>query len=170
MLILVMGVTGTGKSTLAKHLAERLGLPYFDADDFHPASNKQKMAANVPLTDEDRQPWLERLAAEAESWERQGGAVLACSALKQRYRALLFSRVEQGRVVYLDVERAELERRLQVRRGSHEFIGSFDRILEGQFRDLEPPENAIVVPGRLDHDAGVELVVQELQRADLAPR
>jgi carbohydrate kinase (thermoresistant glucokinase family) len=138
MLILVMGVTGSGKSTLGRQLASRLGLPFFDADDFHSASNKQKMANNEPLNDADRAPWLERLAREAARWEASGGAVLACSALKSAYRAVLCSAVATARVVYLDVPRAELVRRLEARRGQHEFIAAFDRILDEQLRDLEP--------------------------------
>jgi carbohydrate kinase (thermoresistant glucokinase family) len=163
MLIVVMGVTGAGKSTFGKQLAQRIGLPFFDADDFHPASNKSKMAADVPLNDTDRAPWLERLANEAAGWEAAGGAVLACSALKQSYRTLLLSRVGCGRIVYLAVERAELQRRLEARRGQHEFIGSFDRILDEQFRDLEEPEDAIVLRGNDDVDQGVERVARQLQ-------
>jgi carbohydrate kinase (thermoresistant glucokinase family) len=162
MLIVVMGVTGAGKSTFGKLLAQRLGLPFFDADDFHPPANKRKMAANQPLTDADRAPWLEQLAVEAERWEATGGAVLACSALKRSYRAQLAARVSHARTVLLDVDRAELVRRLEARRGQHEFIGAFDRILDDQLQTLEPPEDAIVVPGTLPHAEGVELVAQRL--------
>jgi 6-phosphogluconate dehydrogenase/gluconokinase len=163
MLIVVMGVTGAGKSTFGRLLAERLGLRFFDADDFHPQANKLKMAADQPLTDEDRAPWLERLANEAAAWEAEGGAVLACSALKGRYRAQLLSRVRDARFVHIDVERAELQRRLEGRRGQHEFIGSFTRILDEQLRDLEVPEDALVLPGSLSHAEGVERVAQTLE-------
>lgn len=162
MLIVVMGVTGAGKSTFGRRLAERIGLPFFDADDFHPPANKLKMAADQPLTDADRAPWLERLANESAGWEAGGGAVLACSALKQSYRALLLSRVRRGRIVYIDVERAELQRRLEARRGQHEFIGSFTRILDEQFRDLEKPDDAIVVVGSRPQDESLELVARQL--------
>jgi len=163
MLIVVMGVTGAGKSTLGRLLAERLGLRFFDADDFHPPANKLKMAADQPLTDEDRAPWLERLANEAAAWEAEGGAVLACSALKSRYRALLLSRVRDARFVHIDVERAELQRRLEGRRGQHEFIGSFTRILDEQLRDLEVPADALVLPAGISHTDGVERVAQSLE-------
>jgi carbohydrate kinase (thermoresistant glucokinase family) len=163
MLILVMGVTGAGKSTFGKKLAARLGLPFFDADDFHPPSNKLKMAADVPLDDADRGPWLQRLAAESASWEEHGGAVLACSALKRGYRAQLLARTSRAHTVYLDVERAELVRRLEARRGQHELIASFDRILEKQLHDLEPPDDAIVLAGSIDHDEGVEYVARLLR-------
>jgi carbohydrate kinase (thermoresistant glucokinase family) len=163
MLIVVMGVTGAGKSTLGKRLADRLKLPFFDADDFHPAANKLKMAADEPLTDADRAPWLERLAMEAGAWEAGGGAVLACSALKRSYRELLTSNVSRAYFVHIDVERAELQRRLEARRGQHEFIKSFDQILNDQLRVLEVPDDAIVLPGSLSHDEGVERVVQMLR-------
>lgn len=164
MLIVVMGVTGAGKSTLGRLLAARLGLRFFDADDFHPPENKQKMAADVPLSDADRAPWLERLANEAANWEANGGAVLACSALKGKYRALLLSKVQHARFVHIDVERAELQRRLDGRRGQHEFIGSFTRILDEQLRDLEVPDDALVLPGSIGHAEGVERVAETLQR------
>jgi carbohydrate kinase (thermoresistant glucokinase family) len=163
MLIVVMGVTGAGKSTVGRLLAERLGLRFFDADDFHPPANKLKMAADIPLGDADRAPWLEHMANEAVAWEASGGAVLACSALKAKYRALLGSKVTGARFVYIDVERAELERRLQARRGQHEFIGSFARILDQQFRDLEVPDDAVVLPGSLGPAEAVELAAARLQ-------
>lgn len=168
MLIVVMGVTGAGKSTFGRQLAERIGLPFYDADDFHPPANKLKMAADQPLNDADRAPWLERLANEAAGWEAAGGAVLACSALKRSYRERLLSGVRRGRIVYIEVERAELQRRLEARRGQHEFIGSFTRILDEQFRDLEKPDDAIVVSGDLAPSEGVELVARQLS-SELSP-
>jgi len=168
MLIVVMGVTGAGKSTFGERLAERIGLTFYDADDFHPPANKLKMAADQPLNDADRAPWLERLANEAVGWEAAGGAVLACSALKRSYRERLLSGVRRGRIVYIEVERAELQRRLEARRGHHEFIGSFTRILDEQFRDLEKPDDAIVVSGDLALGEGVERVARQLL-SEMAP-
>lgn len=165
MLIVVMGVTGAGKSTFGKKLAAQLGLPFFDADDFHPPSNKLKMAGNVALNDADREPWLQRLTLEVAAWEANGGAVLACSALKRRYRTQLLAHVSSAHTVHLDVERSELVRRLEARRGQHEFIASFDRILEEQLRDLEPPDDAIVVTGSIDQGEAVEQVAGLLLRA-----
>jgi carbohydrate kinase (thermoresistant glucokinase family) len=167
MLIVVMGVMGAGKSTLGRKLAARLGLPFFDADDFHSRANKLKMAANEALDDADRAPWLQRLAREVVVWESAAGAVLSCSALKQSYRDVLLAGARTSRVVHIHVERAELIERLEARRGRHEFIGSFDRLLAQQLRDLEPPSDAIVVPGRISHEEGAERVACVLAREGL---
>ena len=83
MLLVVGGVSGVGKSTVGALLAEALGLPFYDADNFHPPANIEKMASGQPLDDGDRGPWLESLASNLATWEEQGGAVLACSALKE---------------------------------------------------------------------------------------
>src|SRR5688500_10102545 len=85
LIIIVMGVTGSGKTTLGRALAERLNLPFYDADDFHPDANREKLRNNIPLDDHDRWPWLKVLAQKLIEWERTGGAVLACSALKKSY-------------------------------------------------------------------------------------
>lgn len=143
MFVLVMGVTGSGKSTIGKRLAERLALPFYDADDYHPPENRAKMAADIALDDADRWPWLERLARLAQEPANAGGAVLACSALKQAYRDVLFAHVARPRIVYLDLPRASAERRLAERRGQHAFVRDFQHLLDGQYRDLEPPIDAL---------------------------
>jgi carbohydrate kinase (thermoresistant glucokinase family) len=170
MLILVMGVTGAGKTTVGERLAARLGLPFYDADDFPPLENRQKMAANQALDDSDRRPWLERLARLALEWEQQGGAVLACSALKRSYRELLFQRVAAHRTVYLEISRAEVSARLDRRRGQHAFIRDYDRVLSGQYADLEPPSEAIVVSAELGPDEIVERAAQALLEGGVAAR
>jgi carbohydrate kinase (thermoresistant glucokinase family) len=162
MLILVMGVTGAGKTTVGERLALRLGLPFYDADDFHPAENRRKMAANQPLDDADRRPWLELLARRAAEWEKQGGAVLACSALKRAYREILFQHVRDHRTVYLDIGRAEVSARLEQRRGRHAFISDYDRVLAGQYAALEPPDDAVVVSAELEPERIVERAAQLL--------
>lgn len=149
MFVIVMGVTGSGKSTTAALLAERLGLAFHDADDFHSPENRAKMAQDIPLTDDDRRPWLEQLSAQATVWEASGGSVLACSALKQAHRDVLVRGVADYRVVYLELPRAEAERRLAKRLGHHEFIGEFAHILDGQYRDLEPPIDGLHVSTEL---------------------
>ena len=85
MLVVVTGVSGTGKTTLGLGLSQALGIPFLDADDFHPPANIEKMSSGEPLTDADRQPWLASLAAKLLEMEEKGGAVLACSALKNAY-------------------------------------------------------------------------------------
>src|SRR5450755_4232650 len=149
MFVIVMGVTGSGKSTIGKLLADRLGLSFHNADDFHSAANRAKMAHNIPLEDADRWPWLELLAKLSVAWEAQGGAVLACSALKQAYRDLLLADVPNHHLVYLELSRHSAAVRLEARRGHHELVREFDHLLDGQFRDLEPPKHAIVISAEL---------------------
>ncbi|HLV65943.1 MAG TPA: gluconokinase, GntK/IdnK-type [Polyangiaceae bacterium] len=170
MLILVMGVTGAGKSTVGRALAARLGLPFYDADDFHPLENRQKMAANIPLDDADRRPWLELLAKKACGWERAGGAVLACSALKQAYRDLLFAKVGELRIVFLEITREHVSARLERRKGQHAIIRDYDRVLAGQFGDLEPPAAAFRVSALLEPVEIVERIVRHLGREGIVPR
>src|SRR5689334_1403374 len=90
-IIYVMGVSGSGKTTVGEKLAEKIALPFFDADDFHSAANKQKMTASIPLTDEDRQSWLNNMNQAAREQAKRSGAVFACSALKKKYRTVLSS-------------------------------------------------------------------------------
>lgn len=141
MIIVVMGVTGAGKTTVGSLLSQQLGWEFIDADDFHPQSNLEKMRRGIPLTDRDRHPWLERLRAEIETRSAVGrDLVLACSALKKDYRTMLAA--DPGvKFVYLKGSVQEITRRLEARQGH--FAG--ERILPGQFADLEEPEDAIVV-------------------------
>ncbi len=145
MFVIVMGVSGCGKSTIGALLAKRLELPFHDADTYHPRENRQKMAEDVPLGDADRWPWLELLGRLSGRWDERGGAVLACSALKQAYRDLLVERVIRPRIVYLDLPAASAQRRLQGRRGQHPFVCDFEQLLNGQYRHLEPPTGADVI-------------------------
>ena len=137
MLVIVCGVSGAGKTTIGKLLSEALGIPFFDADDFHPASNVEKMAAGIALHDEDRAPWLETLASKLVDWEEEGGAVLACSALKETYRATLSSRCGGDlQWILLTAPEALLAERLAARKGHY-----FDRNLLGsQLESLEMPD------------------------------
>jgi carbohydrate kinase (thermoresistant glucokinase family) len=164
VLILVMGVTAAGKTTVGRQLALRLGLPFHDGDDFHPPENRSKMAANLPLNDDDRRPWLERLSECASDWERAGGAVLGCSALKRAYRELLFRHVSSARIVFLEITREQAVARLEQRRGKHAFIGDYDRVLAGQFADLEVPEQAIRISAVLPVPEIVERAAAALLR------
>ncbi len=141
MILLVMGVTGSGKTTVGKLLAQRLGWLFLDADDFHPAENVEKMKRGMPLSDEDREPWLAAIHAELlQCAAKKQDAVLACSALKQRYRERLAAGVEL-RICYLKGTYSEIAARLQSRTGH--FAG--EAILAGQFADLEEPRDALVL-------------------------
>lgn len=135
MIVIVFGVSGAGKTTIGKLLAEELGWKFYEADDFHPRSNIEKMHSGRPLTDEDRWPWLERLREQiTRSLAAKEGAVLACSALKRAYRERL--RVSDDvKFVFLRGDYTLIEKQLYRRRGH--FMNS--ALLESQFADLEEP-------------------------------
>jgi gluconokinase len=139
MIVILMGVSGSGKTTIGTVLAERTGAVFADADDYHPAANKAKMAAGNPLNDDDRQPWLETLNRLMRGWAGEGRAgVLACSALKEKYRATLAAGLADVHFVLLDGSRELIGQRLAVRH--HEFMNS--ALLDSQFATLEPPSDA----------------------------
>jgi gluconokinase len=142
MVIIVMGVTGAGKTTVGRRLARTLGWRFHDADDFHPPENKAKMHAGVPLTDEDRWPWLQALRAVIEQALADGaGAVVTCSALKRAYRDVLSGGLQGVRYVHLTGDPAVLAARLAGRRGH--FMNP--ALLESQIATLETPEEALDV-------------------------
>lgn len=141
MIVLVMGVTGSGKTTVGVLLAARLQWEFADADDFHPPANIEKMEHGIPLTDEDRLPWLQALHGKIAAWLSQGhNAVLACSALKQHYRQILWNGPEV-KLVYLKGSYDLILRRIASRQ--HHF--AHEDLLASQFADLEEPTDAIVV-------------------------
>ena len=136
-----MGVAGSGKTSIGIKLAEALNYVFADADSFHPVANIEKMSRGIPLTDEDRGPWLEAIRNALWKWQAAGeGAVVTCSALKERYRKFL----SQGcdlRIVYLKGSYDLIHNRLAARQGH--FMRP--EMLASQFADLEEPEGAIVV-------------------------
>lgn len=141
MIAIVMGVTGSGKTSVGRLLAQQLGWEFADADDFHPSANVEKIAHGIPLTDEDRGPWLERLRIQIANWIANGqNAVLACSALKRTYRKEL-SVGPEVRFVYLKGSPELIRKRLRLRRGHF----ADEKILASQFADLEEPEAAVTV-------------------------
>lgn len=165
--VVIMGVSGAGKSTIARCLADELGWDFAEGDDLHPTANVAKMAAGSPLTDADRKPWLDQVAhwIDAELEAGRSG-VITCSALKRSYR----DRLRRPRVlfVHLSVPRAELERRLRIRAG-HFMPAS---LLDSQLAALQPPagdESAIVIDATGGPQRAVELIRERLREAGSAP-
>ena len=137
MILIVAGVSGSGKTTVGAMLAGRLHWPFADADDFHPAANIEKMRAGIPLTDEDRWPWLRAVEAWMDERIAAGeSGVLGCSALKRSYRDMLLGGRPDARMVFLDVDPEELARRLAARHG-HFFP---EKLLGTQLDALDPPQ------------------------------
>ena len=158
--VILMGVSGSGKSTVGASLAQRLECPFLDADDFHPAANVEKMKRGIPLNDEDRMPWLARLHDELEHRLGSGASVvLGCSALKESYRKILEEGLSQIDFVFLDVDQLTLTERLEKRK-AHFFP---KELLESQFAALERPADAIVVDARLPFQDVVEQIVSALK-------
>jgi gluconokinase len=156
MIIVLMGVTGSGKTTIGNLLAARLAWLFADADNFHSAANKQKMHQGVPLTDADRLPWLAAIHDQIAKWVAlKQNAVLACSALKRNYRQLLWNGSEV-QFVYLKGSYELIAERLRARKDHF----ADEHILAGQFRDLEEPSDAVAV----DIDAPPEKIVDEICR------
>jgi gluconokinase len=158
--LVVMGVSGSGKSTIADRLAARLGWRCEDGDRFHPASNVAKMSAGHPLTDEDRWPWLQAIADEIDRVCQAGErAVIACSALKHAYRDILVHGRSDVRIVFLEGPQDLIAGRLATRKGHFMPPG----LLTSQFATLEPPEtteHAVTV----SIDAPVEAIVDDILR------
>jgi gluconokinase len=158
--LVVMGVSGSGKSTIADKLAERLRWSYEDGDKYHPASNVAKMSAGHPLTDEDRWPWLQAIADEIDRVCRAGQhAVIACSALKRAYRDILVHGRDDVRIVYLNGTQKLIADRL-ARRKDHFMPPG---LLASQFRTLEPPDRS-EMPVTVSIDASVDAIVDDIVR------
>jgi gluconokinase len=142
MVVVLMGVSGTGKTAVGTRLARALGGAFVEGDDYHPPANIEKMRSGTPLDDADRQPWLETLSREIGAWLDAGkSVVLACSALKQRYRDILKAGRAGVRFVHLEGDRDLIRARLAQRRG-HYMPAS---LLDSQFAALEEPADAITV-------------------------
>jgi gluconokinase len=158
--LVVMGVSGSGKTTVADKLAERLGWTCEDGDKFHPKSNVEKMSAGHPLTDEDRWPWLNAIADEIERvCKARGHVVIACSALKRSYRDVLRRGRDDVRIVFLNGTQKLIADRLALRKGHFMPPG----LLDSQFKTLETPgpdEHTIDV----SIDASVDAIVDDIVR------
>lgn len=166
-ILVVMGVSGSGKTTVAAMLAGALGVDFLEGDDLHPRANVEKMRSGTPLTDEDRWPWLEAIAARIDEWRAEGKAgVITCSALKRAYRDILIGDRPEVRLVYLRGSHELIHRRMAARHEHFMPLG----LLESQFATLEEPgpdERPIVV------DVGgtpAEIVAAVIRQLGVAPR
>ena len=152
-----MGVSGSGKTTIGTLLAKRANAVFADADDYHPESNRKKLSAGIPLTDEDREPWLETLNLLLRGWQDTGASgVLACSALKQSYRDILSTGMPSGTVTFivLDASKAMIASRLAARK--HTYMNP--NLLDSQIATLEMPKGALCI----ENDREPEQVVDEI--------
>ncbi|AVR46332.1 phosphogluconate dehydrogenase (NADP(+)-dependent, decarboxylating) [Christiangramia fulva] len=157
--IILMGVSGVGKSTLGKMLAEKLKLAFFDADDFHSEANISKMNTGLPLNDDDRKLWLENLAENIKKWS--DGAVLACSALKEKYRQTLIQHAEKPvKWVYLYEDYEMIKSRMEQRK-DHYFK---PELLKSQFDTLEPPAYGIHIKVNKSPEENLKKIMNELER------
>ena len=157
MIVLVMGVSGSGKTTIGEALARELGWKYLDADDYHPKANVAKMASGVPLEDADRWPWLEKINEELlKIQDEDRSAVVGCSALKQAYRERLARGLRDFKVVYLRGDFGLLQSRIAARK--HRFMPP--TLLQSQFDALEPPAHAVEV----DVSAPVESSLSKIKK------
>jgi len=155
-----MGVAGSGKSTVGQLLARELGWPYHEADDFHSAANKAKMGRGIPLTDDDRAPWLAAIHAAMQTSAAAGqSAIFTCSALKEKYRRVLAAGLPNLHLVYLSGDRDLLLQRIAGRQGHYMKPG----MLDSQLAALEPPADALKLDVRHPPAELVAAIRQHLQ-------
>ena len=160
MIVVVMGVSGSGKTTIGTTLATRLGWSFVEGDDWHPPQNVAKMSAGTPLSDEDRFPWLDRINAELGAREARGeNVVVTCSALKQSYRERLTRGLARCELVFLHGSFELLSRRMAERK--HRFMPA--SLLQSQFATLEPPAQAIRIDVAQPQEHCVGMILGALQ-------
>ncbi|MEG3838150.1 gluconokinase [Microcoleus sp. Z1_C3] len=155
MITIVMGVSGSGKTTVGKLLAQSLNWDFRDADDFHPSANINKMSRGIPLEDADRLPWLLQLQATIDRWLLENkNVVLACSALKTSYREMLYRDQQRMKIVYLKCSFQLLATRLKTRENHYMKAD----LLLSQLHSLEEPQDAIII----DASQPLELIVRQI--------
>ena len=140
-IIYIMGVSGSGKTTIGKLLSQKTTIPFYDADDFHMKANKEKMKAGQPLNDEDRKDWLQKINALAVEQQQLNGAIIACSALKEKYRAVLGKGVVKAQWIFLQGSYDLILQRIKKREGH--FMPA--ALLQSQFDNLEIPSDAFCI-------------------------
>jgi carbohydrate kinase (thermoresistant glucokinase family) len=156
--IYIMGVSGSGKTTIGKQLSAATGIPFFDGDDFHSAANKEKMKSGQPLNDDDREGWLYSIKQLAEKEVQKKGAIIACSALKEKYRTILSGGMKDTvHWIFLHGDPALIRERIKARK-DHFMPGS---LLQSQFDALEAPQNALLVM----IDKSPEEIVKDIRKA-----
>jgi gluconokinase len=163
MIVVLMGVAGSGKTTVGQALAARMGWQFLDADDVHPPENIARMRAGVPLTDEQREPWLSALRARLLNADAAGrDVVVACSALRRTFRERLSEGVRAIRFVHLHADRDVIAQRLSTR--ADHFAGP--ALLDSQFETLEEPEGAVEIDASEDVRSIVERIRRVLSEID----
>lgn len=154
-----MGVSGSGKTTIGKKLSERTSIPFFDADDFHSPANKEKMRAGQPLTDDDRAEWLINMNELAKQQMKKNGAIIACSALKEKYRAILSKEIIVPVIwIFLNGNYELIQKRMNAR--TDHFMPP--ALLASQFEALETPQQAITIDISNEPDEIVDMIISRL--------
>jgi len=155
MVYVIFGVSSSGKTTIGKKISIKLGIPFYDADDFHSNTNIEKMSTGVPLDDHDRLGWLQKVLLQINESNKNNGAIFACSALKEKYREILSgSYKNEVEFIFLKIDKSEATKRLKIRE-NHFFPME---LLDNQFEILENPSNAIKVNASND----IDLVCEEI--------
>lgn len=161
-IVFIMGVAGSGKTTIGKKLSIAAGIPFFDGDDFHPPANKEKMHAGQPLNDDDRKDWLIRINELAKEHSQKWGAIIACSALKEKYRTVLSDEIKiPVHWVLLQGGFELIHERMKTRKDHFMPPG----LLQSQFDTLEMPVNSIMIDIKNSPDEIVEYILQKLKLA-----
>jgi carbohydrate kinase (thermoresistant glucokinase family) len=157
-IIYIMGVSGCGKTTIGKLLSQKIAIPFFDGDDFHSAANIKKMKTGLPLNDEDRSGWLQKINELAFEQQQLKGAIIACSALKEKYRIVLNSGITKPVWIFLQGSYQIIFQRLQNRQGHY----MPPALLQSQFDNLEIPANAFSINIANETATIVELILDKL--------
>lgn len=157
-IIYIMGVSGSGKTTIGKLLSAKTGIPFFDGDDFHSPANKKKMNTGNPLTDEDRKSWLQQINLLAIQQQTSAGAIIACSALKKKYRDILNENIYSPCWIFLQGDLGVIHERMKKR---DHFMPA--ELLSSQFKILETPANAIAIDINKTPVEIVRIIQQKLQ-------